>query len=79
MSVSNEPLTNYHSNTFYKVAVPGVRGSNVILAAMVVVFDLWLHVPLRVVSCRNFSHITDVSFRIYTFGYPLQLYSHYFL
>ena len=32
----------------------------------------------RVVSCRNFSHITDVSFRTYTFGCPLQLYSHYF-
>ena len=32
----------------------------------------------RVVSCRNFSHITDVSFRTYTFGCSLQLYSHYF-
>ena len=46
---------------------------------MAAVFDLWLLVPVRVVSCRNFSHITDViSFRIYTFGCPLQLYSHYF-
>ena len=34
----------------------------------------------RVVRCRNFyfSHITDVSFRTYTFGCQLQLYSHYF-
>ena len=30
-------------------------------------------------SCRNFSHITDISFRTYTFGCcSLQLYSHYF-
>jgi len=33
----------------------------------------------RVVSCRIFSHITDVNFRTYTFGScPSQLYSHYF-
>ena len=32
----------------------------------------------RVVSCRNSSHITDVSFRTYTFGCSLQLYSHNF-